>query len=71
MNRFLGLLREQCAVLERKLENAAPQLDKAGTSTRVRVEAQGYAEQRWWTQTGWEWRRGRWDSRVEESWLRD
>jgi formylglycine-generating enzyme required for sulfatase activity len=35
------------------------------------VEAQGYAEQNWWTQTGWEWRWGRWDSQVKESWLRD
>jgi formylglycine-generating enzyme required for sulfatase activity len=35
------------------------------------VEAQGYAEQRWWTQPGWEWRQGGWDSQAEESWFRD
>ncbi|HEC36207.1 MAG TPA: NACHT domain-containing protein, partial [Anaerolineae bacterium] len=35
------------------------------------VEADGYEEPRWWTETGWAWRRGKWDSTVEEELLRD
>lgn len=35
------------------------------------VEAGGYQRQDWWTPTGWDWRQGRWDSTVEEDWLRD
>ena len=35
------------------------------------VEAGGYEEPRWWTETGWAWRQGAWDSQVEEKWLRD
>jgi formylglycine-generating enzyme required for sulfatase activity len=36
------------------------------------IAAGGYAEDApWWTATGRAWRTGRWDSQVEEEWLRD
>ena len=35
------------------------------------VEAGGYESPDWWTAVGWAWRRGEWDSQVEEKWLRD
>ncbi|HEY4688127.1 MAG TPA: NACHT domain-containing protein, partial [Anaerolineae bacterium] len=35
------------------------------------VAAQGYANDVWWTKTGWAWRIGEWDSQVQEGWLRD
>lgn len=38
---------------------------------RCYVEAGGYENPNWWTETGWSWRQGQWDSQVEESWLRD
>ncbi len=30
----------------------------------------GYVAEDWWTPTGWRWRRGEWDSRVTEDWLK-
>lgn len=36
----------------------------------VFIDAGGYATQEWWTETGWAWRQGRWDSQVEDEWLR-
>ena len=30
------------------------------------IDAGGYYEPQWWTQTGWSWRQGRWDSQFEE-----
>lgn len=38
---------------------------------RLFVETKDYEEQSWWTQTGWEWRLGKWDSQVEGEFLRD
>jgi formylglycine-generating enzyme required for sulfatase activity len=34
------------------------------------IAAGGYAKPAWWTARGWAWREGRWDSRVDETWLR-
>jgi formylglycine-generating enzyme required for sulfatase activity len=35
------------------------------------VDGDGYENPDWWTETGWAWRRGKWDSQVEDKWLRD
>jgi formylglycine-generating enzyme required for sulfatase activity/energy-coupling factor transporter ATP-binding protein EcfA2 len=35
------------------------------------VEGDGYANDRWWTKTGWAWRLGTWDSQVEDKAERD
>lgn len=35
------------------------------------VDGDGYENPDWWTETGWAWRQGEWDSQVEEEWLRD
>jgi formylglycine-generating enzyme required for sulfatase activity len=35
------------------------------------VDARGYETPEWWTPTGWAWRRGEWDSTVEEGSLKD
>jgi len=35
------------------------------------VTAEGYENDGWWTPTGWCWRRGEWDSRVKEDWIRN
>jgi formylglycine-generating enzyme required for sulfatase activity len=35
------------------------------------VQAGGYEDRTCWTELGWQWRQGEWDSRVEEDWLRD
>ena len=35
------------------------------------VDNKGYENPAWWTETGWAWRQGEWDSQVEEGWLRD
>ncbi len=34
------------------------------------VEAGGYENPDWWTETGWSWRQGQWDSQVEEDLLK-
>lgn len=38
---------------------------------RCFVEAGGYENPNWWTEAGWSWRQGRWDSQVEDDWLKD
>ena len=34
------------------------------------VEGGGYEEARWWTQLGWAWRQGEWDSQVKDGFTR-
>jgi len=38
---------------------------------RCFVDAKGYENSAWWTKTGWAWRRGEWDSTVEDENLRN
>ncbi len=38
---------------------------------RCFVDDGGYEEAHWWTETGWAWRRGKWDSQVEDRTYRD
>ena len=38
------------------------------------VDASGYEDRQWWTEAGWAWRQGQWDSQDEKAdkrWLRD
>jgi formylglycine-generating enzyme required for sulfatase activity len=35
------------------------------------VESGGYEDSQWWTDPGWDWRSGRYDSQVKEDWLKD
>ncbi|MBN1370431.1 MAG: SUMF1/EgtB/PvdO family nonheme iron enzyme [Anaerolineaceae bacterium] len=35
------------------------------------VQEQGYENQEWWSQTGWDWRTGKYDSKVEDRIFRD
>ena len=35
------------------------------------VQSEGYEEAGWWTRDGWAWRRGQWDSQVQEEGLRE
>lgn len=38
---------------------------------RCFMEAGGYEEPGWWTKTGWDWRQGKWDSRIKDVLIRD